>query len=321
MQRIGEPLLWGEKRYYSLDYYLKTTFGEKVYKIALDGGMTCPNRDGTLGEGGCIFCSAGGSGDFAAKRQNSVTEQIDTAIAGIQKAKVAGNRFIAYFQSYTNTYAPLSYLEPLFTEAISHPSVVALSVATRPDCLGEEVLDLLSHLSERKPVWVELGLQSCHEKTAEFIRRGYPLSVFEGAVEDLSRRSIPVISHVILGLPYETREDMFTTIRYLNQLPIQGVKLQLLHVLKDTDLAAYLGSFPILSMEEYISIVIHCLELLSPQIVIHRLTGDGPKKLLLAPEWSKSKKTVMNRIHHTLKEQNTWQGRLYTTKNGGISYV
>lgn len=312
---------WGEKRYYSLDFYLKHTFGEKVYKLALDGGMTCPNRDGTLGTRGCIFCSAGGSGDFAARRQETVTKQIDTAISEIQQAKKTGNKFIAYFQSYTNTYAPVSYLEPLFTEAISHPSVVALSIATRPDCLGDEVLTLLQTLSQKKPVWVELGLQSCHDKTAEFIRRGYPLSVFEQAVHALSSLSIPVITHVILGLPYETREDMLSTIRYLNHLPIQGIKLQLLHILKGTELADLLGTFPVLSMEEYISLLIECLELLSPETVVHRITGDGPKSLLLAPEWSKNKKKVMNRIHQVLKEKNTWQGRLYTPPKEGDYYV
>lgn len=312
---------WGEKRYYSLDWYLKNTFGEKVYKVALDGGMTCPNRDGTLGSRGCIFCSAGGSGDFAARRRETVTEQIDAAIAEIQQRKKTGNRFIAYFQSYTNTYAPLSYLEPLFTEAISHPTIAALSIATRPDCIGEDVLALLEKLSQRKLVWVELGLQSCHDKTAEFIRRGYPLSVFEASVQRLASASIPVITHVILGLPHETREDVFSTIRYLNHLPIQGIKLQLLHVLKDTDLAGLLGTFPILSMEEYVSLVIECLELLSPETIVHRITGDGPHQLLLAPEWSKNKKAVMNRINQSLKERDTWQGRLYTPPKEGDYYV
>lgn len=303
---------WGEKRYYSLDYYLKTTFGEKVYKVALDGGMTCPNRDGTLGNRGCIFCSAGGSGDFATKQQESVTKQIDTAISDIQKNKKTGNKFIAYFQSYTNTYAPVSYLESLFTEAISHPSIVALSIATRPDCLGEDVLVLLEKLSKIKPVWVELGLQSCHDATADFIRRGYPLTVFEKAVQDLTRHSIPIITHIILGLPHETKEDMFSTIRYLNQFPIQGIKLQLLHILKGTDLVEHLGSFDILSLDEYVNLVIECLELLSPEIVVHRITGDGPRKLLIAPEWSTNKKNVMNRINQGLKQKDTWQGRLYT---------
>ena len=316
-----EQKIWGEKRYYSLDYYLKETFGEKVYKIALDGGMTCPNRDGTLGIKGCIFCSAGGSGDFAAPKCNSVTEQIDNAILGIKKAKTTGNKFIAYFQSYTNTYAPIDYLKQLFTEAIHHPSIVALSIGTRPDCLPEDVLDLLDELNKIKPVWVELGLQTCHEKTAKFIRRGYSLSIFEKALADLKKRNITVIVHTILGLPLETKEDILKTIDYLSKKPIDGIKLQLLHVLKGTDLANYLENETTLcvdgtvtklpSMEEYTDLVIACLERLPKHIVIHRITGDGPKKILLAPLWSGNKKASMNQINKELKSRDTWQGKCY----------
>ncbi len=306
-----EKKIWGEKRYYSLDYYLKQTFGEKVYKIALDGGMTCPNRDGRLDTRGCIFCSGGGSGDFAAPRCDSVTEQISNAITGIQKAKSTGNKFIAYFQSYTNTYAPVDYLRALFTEAISHPMVVGLSIGTRPDCLPEDVLDLLGELNQIKPVWVELGLQTCHEKTAEFIRRGYPLSVFEKAVSDLKARNLQVIVHTILGLPFESREDILETIDYIGSKPVDGIKLQLLHVLKGTDLADYLGQFHILSMEEYTDLVIACLERLPQDMVVHRITGDGPKNILLAPLWSGNKKASMNQINQELKLRDTWQGRLY----------
>lgn len=306
-----EKKIWGEKRYYSLDYYLKQTFGEKVYKIALDGGMTCPNRDGKLDTRGCIFCSAGGSGDFAAPRCTSVTEQINHAIEGIQKAKTTGNKFIAYFQSYTNTYAPVDYLRKLFTEAIIHPSIVALSIGTRPDCLPKDVLDLLAELNQIKPVWVELGLQTCHEKTAEFIRRGYPLSVFEKAVTELKIRDLQVIVHTILGLPFESREDILATINYISSKPVDGIKLQLLHVLKGTDLADYLDQFHTLSMEEYTDLVIDCLEHLPQHIVVHRITGDGPKKLLLAPLWSGNKKASMNQINKELKMRDSWQGRLY----------
>lgn len=306
-----EKKIWGEKRYYSLDYYLKQTFGEKVYKIALDGGMTCPNRDGRLDTRGCIFCSGGGSGDFAAPRCDSVTEQISNAVTGIQKAKSTGNKFIAYFQSYTNTYAPVDYLRALFTEAISHPMVVGLSIGTRPDCLPEDVLDLLGELNQIKPVWVELGLQTCHEKTAEFIRRGYPLSVFEKAVSDLKARNLQVIVHTILGLPFESREDILETIDYIGSKPVDGIKLQLLHVLKGTDLADYLGQFHILSMEEYTDLVITCLERLPQDMVVHRITGDGPKNILLAPLWSGNKKASMNQINQELKLRDTWQGRLY----------
>lgn len=329
---IVEPRkFWNEKRYYSLDYYLKQTFGEKVYKVSLNGGMTCPNRDGKLDTRGCIFCSAGGSGDFAAPICESVTAQINHAIEGIKKAKTVGDKFIAYFQSYTNTYADVSYLRKIFMEAIVHPQIVALSIGTRPDCLGEDVLALLEELNKIKPVWVELGLQTMHERTAKFIRRGYPLSIFENAVANLNRIHVDVIVHVILGLPFESREDMLSTIRYLatyspeyqkknmddkekNFLQkdcIQGIKLQLLHILSGTDLAKYRSYFRTLSMEEYINLLLDCMEELPQDIVIHRITGDGPKKILLAPEWSSAKKKVMNTIHKTMKERDSWQGKSY----------
>lgn len=313
---MSEQRIWNEKRYFSLDYYLKQIFGEKVYKVSLDGGMTCPNRDGKLDTRGCIFCSAGGSGDFAAPQGQSVTMQINDAIAGIRQAKHVGNKFIAYFQAYTNTYASVEYLRALFTEAIQHPQIVALSIATRPDCLSEDILHLLDELNQQKPVWIELGLQTIHQKTADFIRRGYSLSVFEQAVSHLSRIHIDVIVHIIIGLPYETREDLLETIQYISKLSntntppvIQGVKLQLLHVLSGTDLADYLDDISILTLEEYVDLVIMCLEQLPQNIVIHRITGDGPKNILLAPLWSSSKKTVMNTIHKTLKERNSWQGK------------
>lgn len=311
---MAGPVMWNDKRYHSLDYHMKTTFGEKVYKIALDAGMTCPNRDGLLDTRGCIFCSSGGSGDFAAPASDSVTNQIDKAVLGIKASKARGgsmkfNRFIAYFQSYTNTYGPLEYLERIFTEAASHPDVCALSIGTRPDCLPDKVLDLLSRLNQVKPVWVELGLQTIHEKTADFIRRGYPLSVFHKAVKDLRSRNIDVIVHTIVGLPFETRANLKETICHVGSLPIQGIKLQLLHVLKGTDLADYLDRLHILSLEEYIDLVVMCLEELPPDIVVHRITGDGPRDLLLAPMWSTKKKHVMNEINRTLKERNTWQGR------------
>ena len=311
--RTPQPVRWGEKRFYSLDYYLKQTYGHKLYKIALDAGMTCPTRDGTLGTRGCIFCSAKGSGDFAADRSLSVTEQL------IQGKEIIRNKFhadgyIAYFQAYTNTYAPVSYLRPLFFEAIRHPGVVALSIGTRPDCLGEDVLTLLSELNTIKPVWVELGLQTIHADTAAYIRRGYPLSTFEAAVKNLHARNLEVIVHTILGLPGESSEQMLETINYLNCQPIQGIKLQLLHVLKGTDLADdYLaGKFQTLSREEYLDLLISCLEHLSPDLVIHRVTGDGPKNLLIAPLWSLKKRSVLNHIHHELKVRDTWQGRLFT---------
>ena len=305
---------WGEKRYYSLDYYLKTTYGEKLYKISLDGGMTCPNRDGTLGTRGCIFCSRGGSGDFAESHTLSVTEQIE---AGKQQSakKYTGSSYIAYFQAYTNTYASLEYLETLYMEAITHPDIRILSIATRPDCLSTEILDLLERLNQIKPVWVELGLQTIHERTARYIRRGYDLPVFETAVSELRRRGIDVIVHTILCLPGETKPDMLQTIQYLNRQAIQGIKLQLLHVLKHTDLADFYRQEPfyIPDMNSYFHLLGKCIASLRPDIVIHRLTGDGPKSLLIAPLWTGNKRLVLNQMQRYLKEQNLWQGKEYTT--------
>jgi len=303
---------WNGKPYYYFDYMLKERFAGKVYKVALNGGMTCPNRDGTLGNRGCIFCSAGGSGDFAGNRQDSITRQIELQAARLREKRHASS-FIAYFQAYTNTYAPVEYLRSIYTEAISHPDVVAVSIGTRPDCLGDDVLDLLEELNRQKPVWVELGLQTIHADTAAYIRRGYPLSTFEAAVKNLHARNLEVIVHTILGLPGESSEQMLETINYLNCQPIQGIKLQLLHVLKGTDLADdYLaGKFQTLSREEYLDLLISCLEHLSPDLVIHRVTGDGPKNLLIAPLWSSAKRSVLNDLHHIMKVRNTWQGRLY----------
>lgn len=303
---------WNGKPYHSFDYMLKERFGEKIYKVALDAGMTCPNRDGTLGSRGCIFCSAGGSGDFAGSRQDSITQQIEKQAASIrQKRGVA--KFIAYFQAYTNTYAPVDYLRKIYTEAISHPDIVAISIGTRPDCLGEDILQLLDELNQKKPVWVELGLQTIHETTVRYIRRGYPLSCFEQAVSELRKRNLDVIVHTILGLPGESKNDILSTIEYLNHGDIQGIKLQLLHVLKGTDLAEdYLaGKFQVYSMEEYLELVIDCLEHLNPEIVIHRLTGDGPKDLLIAPLWSSAKRTVLNTLHRECKLRHAFQGKQY----------
>ena len=301
---------WDEKRYYSLDYYLKQTYGEKLYKIALDGGMTCPNRDGTLGARGCIFCSAGGSGDFAGDRRTSITEQIEAGKAqSIRKHN--GSSYIAYFQAYTNTYAPVSYLRSVFTEAINHPDIRILSIATRPDCLNDDVLALLAELNKKKPVWVELGLQTIHEETAQFIRRGYKLPVFEDALRKLRKIGITVIVHTILCLPGESREMMLDTIRYLNTQDIQGIKLQLLHILKHTDLADYYEKHPfhLPSREEYYELLGMCICNLRPDIVIHRLTGDGPRKLLVAPLWTGNKRQVLYGMQRYFKEQNIWQGK------------
>ena len=300
------------KRYYSLDDYIKQTFGEKLYKLALDGGMTCPNRDGTLGTGGCIFCSAGGSGDFAGDRNVSIHEQLESAKKLVQQ-KHTGSSYIAYFQAYTNTYAPVSYLERIYTEAIQEPDIKVLSIATRPDCLPKETLNLLERLNQIKPIWVELGLQTIHKSSSDFIRRGYELDVFEKAVYDLKQRGISVIVHTILYLPNETTDMMLETISYLNHLPIDGIKLQLLHVLKGTDLADYYEANPfhLPTLEEYLETLGCMISHLRPDIVVHRITGDGPKSLLIAPLWTGNKRHVLNSIQKYLKDSDIRQGKNY----------
>ena len=303
---------WGEKRYHSMDYDLKQTYGEKVYKITLNGKMTCPNRDGTIGKGGCIFCSAQGSGDFAGSADMTITEQLAAGKQELRQKRPV-HSYIAYFQAFTNTYAPVAYLEQIYMEAIRDPEVKILSIATRPDCLGDDVLELLGRINQIKPVWIELGLQTIHPQTASFIRRGYDLPVFERAVSELRRRGITVIVHTILCLPGETREMMFETLDYLNHTDIQGIKLQLLHILKGTDLANEYQKQPFWSpsMEEYIELLSDCIARLNPAITIHRLTGDGPKELLIAPLWTSNKRTVLNTLHSHLKKADIWQGKEY----------
>ncbi len=298
----GENL--AQEYYRSLNSYLKEVFGCKVYKLALDAGMTCPNRDGTLGYGGCIFCSAGGSGDFAEKYCGDIRLQIERAKLRVSK-KYKGDKYIAYFQNYTNTYADTRYLKSVFYPAIDEPSVCSLSIGTRPDCLGKDVLSLLNELNKIKPVFVELGLQTIHEETAEFIKRGYPLPVYDKAVKELKEIGINVVVHIILGLPYETENMMLETVRYVCESGIDGVKLQLLHVLKDTELEKmYLdGKVNVLSKDEYIKILCDCLEIIPKEIVIHRITGDAPKKLLVAPLWSADKKDVLNSINRELRKR------------------
>lgn len=298
----GENL--AQEYYRSLNSYLKEIFGCKVYKLALDAGMTCPNRDGTLGRGGCIFCSAGGSGDFAEKYCSDVSEQIKRAKLRVSK-KYKGDKYIAYFQNYTNTYADIEYLKSVFFPAINEPSVCALSIGTRPDCLGKDVLALLNELNKIKPVFIELGLQTIHEETAEFIKRGYPLPVYDKAVKELRKIGINVVVHIILGLPYETEDMMLETVRYVCGSGIDGIKLQLLHVLKDTELEKlYLeGKVKVMSKDEYIKILCDCLEIIPKDVVIHRITGDAPKKLLVAPLWSADKKDVLNSINRELRKR------------------
>ena len=313
MQPANLPKNWLDKPYYSLDAYLKQTFGEKIYRLSLDGGFSCPNRDGKLDTRGCIFCSAGGSGDFAADRRKSVTDQLIDAKERIV-AKTNAKHFIAYFQAYTNTYADISYLRTVFSEALCPEEIVALSIATRADCLDDEVLQLLCELREtfHKPVWIELGVQRTFDKTLRRIRSGFAYADCERASFRLHKCGIPSIIHLILGLPGEDKEQMLDSVKHICSLPISGLKLQLLHVLSGTDLAAEYEKtpFPVFEMEDYCQFVVTCIEHVPAHIVLHRITGDGPKKLLLAPLWSGDKKRVLNRIHAIFRERNTWQGRL-----------
>lgn len=313
------PRRWDEKRYHSMDYDLKYAYGEKVYKIILNGRMTCPNRDGTAGTGGCIFCSAAGSGDFAGSEALSITEQLQQGKKDLSHKRPV-HAYIAYFQAFTNTYAPVPYLEQVYLEAVRDPQVKILSIATRPDCLGGPVLELLARISRIKPVWVELGLQTIHPATAAYIRRGYDLPVFEQAVKELRSLGITVIVHTILYLPGETRQQMFQTLDYLNQTDIQGIKLQLLHILKGTDLADEYAAHPfyVPSMDEYIAMLGNCIARLRPDIAIHRLTGDGPKELLVAPLWTSNKRTVLNTLHRWLKVQDIWQGKEYHDRSAHL---
>ena len=291
------------------DYY-RTRFGGKVYRISLNGGMSCPNRDGSLDTRGCIFCSRGGSGDFAASASLSIPEQLSQAkqkiAAKLPKTKANFAGYLAYFQAFTNTYAPTAYLQRIFEDAIADPEVVGLSIATRPDCLPDECIDLLSSLNKRKPVYVELGLQTIHESTASFIRRGYPLAVYDDAVRRLQKAGLSVITHVILGLPKETPADMLATVQHVVSAGVHGIKLQLLHILADTDLADYYHSAPssefaCMSMDAYFDVLTEILPLIPEDTVIYRLTGDGPKRTLLAPLWSSDKKKVLNTLHKRLE--------------------
>ena len=286
-----------------LNEYLKERFGQKVYKIALSADVTCPVRDGTIDTRGCIFCSKGGSGDFAEDAGLSVTEQMERAKKRVEK-KIKNGKYIAYFQSFTNTYGNLEYLRSIYLEAIKPDDIVALSIATRPDCLSEEVLDLLAEVNSIKPVWVELGLQTIHERSADYIRRGYPLNIYDEAVRNLKERGIEVIVHVILGLPGETEEDMEETVKYVVSSGADGIKLQLLHVLEETDLEKdYLeGKVPVMNLDEYTDLVVKLVKLIPDNVVIHRLTGDGPKRILVAPKWTGDKKKVLNTLNRKLKE-------------------
>lgn len=307
-------MLWDDKPYYSLNYYLKETFGEKVFKISLDAGCTCPNRDGTLDTRGCIFCSKGGSGDFASSRRLSISEQIEDGKERLSK-KFKGRYYIAYFQAFTNTYGDWDYLKSLYEEAANHPDIVGISIATRPDCLTEDMCRFFEDLKQKVHVWIELGLQSIHENSARFMRRGYSLVVYDQAIQLLTSYNIDVIVHLILGLPNESREDVLETVKYITKQPIQGIKLQLLQVLKETDLADiyHRGDYSPLDFDSYLDILLNCISHIPDHIVIHRLTGDAPWKLLIAPAYSTDKKNNMNKILRAFKDRGIYQGKAHNS--------
>lgn len=303
---------WGDKRYYNLNYFLRQKFGCKVFKISLDAGFSCPNRDGTISKGGCVFCSERGSGDFAGNRQFSIKQQFES-IKEVMSKKWKEGKYIAYFQAYTNTYAHVDVLKEKYEEAINEEGVVALAIATRPDCLGEDVLNLLEELSKRVYLWVELGLQTSNEDTAKKINRGYNLSTFEKAIENLRKRNIDVVTHIIFGLPGETKSDMLNTVNYVAKQDVQGVKFHLLHLMKNTPLVEFYDreELKFLSQEEYIDIICSSISIIPQNIVIHRLTGDAPRSLLIGPQWSLKKWEILNAIDSGLEKRGIYQGIYY----------
>lgn len=306
---------WDGKKYNSLNYFLREKFGEKVFKISLDAGFSCPNRDGTISRGGCVFCSERGSGDFAGDRCFSITRQFEDIKAMMNKKWKEG-KYIAYFQAYTNTYAPVEVLREKYEEAVKQEGVVALAIATRPDCLSDEVLDLLEEFNERVYVWIELGLQTINDSSAKIINRGYKLDVFEEALEKLNKRNIDVVVHAIFGLPGETHEDMLNTVKFIADRQIKGIKFHLLHLMEDTPLVKLYekGKLKFLEQEEYVDLVCKSITMLPQDMVIHRLTGDAPRDLLIGPMWSLKKWEVLNAIDRKFIENNWYQGLYFSTK-------
>ncbi len=312
----NESRFWNGKRYLSLNHFLRRKFGQKVFKVALDAGFTCPNRDGTLSREGCLFCSSRGSGDFAGKRGTPISEQFNE-VRDIMHRKWPRAKYIPYFQAFSNTYAPPEELSDLYREALGWEGVVGLAIATRPDCLGDGVMDVLEEVNRSAYMWVELGLQSIHEKSSRRFNLGYSFDDFLRSLHKLQDRRIETCAHLILGLPGETREDMMASAGAIAELPVQGIKLHLLHLIKDTPLSAMhqVEEFPFLSQEEYVDLVIEILEILPDTMVVHRLTGDSPRELLLGPEWSLRKWEVLNSIDQALEAKNTWQGKLRQADN------
>lgn len=301
---------WNGKRYHSLNYFLRNKFGEKIYKISLDGGFTCPNRDGKVSRGGCTFCSTRGSGDFAGSRILSITEQFEDR-KKIMEKKWKDGKYIAYFQAYTNTYAPVEELKRKYEEALAQENVIALSIATRPDCLDEDVLDYLEELNKNIYLWVELGLQTINDETGRNFNRGYDLKVFDKSLKELQKRKIEVVVHTIFGLPGETKEDMLKTINYVAHSGAQGIKFHLLHLMMGTKMVRQYesGELQLLSKEDYIDLICKGVSMLPEEMVVHRLTGDAPRESLIGPMWSLKKWEVLNDIDKALVENDIWQGK------------
>ncbi|GBF74032.1 TIGR01212 family radical SAM protein [Paenibacillus sp. 598K] len=310
-----EPRLWQDKRFHTWNYEMKRQFGEKVFKVTLDAGFTCPNRDGAIAIGGCTFCSARGSGDFAGSRRDDLVTQFNV-IRDRQHLKWPRASYIGYFQAYTNTYAPVETLRAYYEAILEQPGVVGLSIATRPDCLPDEVIDYLAELHERTYLWVELGLQTVHESTSALINRAHDTACFRDAVERLRARGIRVCAHVIYGLPQETRTMMLETGRAVAAMDVQGIKIHLLHLMRKTPMVKQYeaGLLRFLEQDEYIGLVVDTLELLPPSMIVHRLTGDAPRELLIGPMWSLNKWSVLNGIDAELKRRDTWQGKYWSAR-------
>lgn len=306
----GGNYMWNNKRYHTFDYEMKKIFGEKAIKLSIDGGFTCPNRDGTIGQNGCIFCSERGSGDFTSQRTKSIQEQINEQ-KEIMSKKWKSNTYIAYFQNYTNTYDTVENLRKKYYDALSCEHVKSLAIATRPDCINAEILTLLEEINEETFLWIELGLQTTNDKNAEFLRRGYKTEQFEKCFKLLESKNIRTVVHLILGLPGETKEETLDSVKYISKLNPWGVKLHMLHVLRNTDLASYYENtcFNLLNSGEYVDLVCDSLELLNPDTVIHRLTGDGKKSDLIGPTWTLNKLKVLSDIDKELKIRNSYQGK------------
>lgn len=313
-----KPIFWGDKRFHTWNSEMRRVFGTKVFKVMLDAGFTCPNRDGKITTGGCTFCSARGSGDFAGSRRDDLVTQFNE-IRNRQHKKWPNAKYIGYFQAYTNTYAPVDTLREYYEVILEQPGVVGLSIATRPDCLPDDVVEYLAELNERTYLWLEMGLQTIHERTSQLINRAHDTACYKDAVQRLRNHNIRVCTHIIHGLPGETHEMMLDTVREVAQMDVQGIKIHLLHLMRKTPMVKQYeaGLLRFLEKDEYVKLIVDSLELLPPEMIVHRLTGDAPRELLIGPMWSLKKWEVLNAIDAELARRNTWQGKHYVAQTGG----